>query len=141
MHRRAQRCIAQAALTNSKRPETFVKGIYPTHVKRGQGCWLWDHKGNRYLDFVCGLGTNILGYAHTQVNQAISEQMAFGASLSLSTHVELEAAEKLKEMFPFVDAVKWLKTGNEATLAALRIARAYKQKLREDRNAGEAERK
>lgn len=123
LHRRAQECIAQNALTNSKRPECFVKGVYPTHLKRGQGCWVWDHQGKRYLDFITGLGTSLLGYAHTQVNAAMVEQMAYGASLSLSTHVELEAAELLKGMFPFVDTVKFLKTGSEACAAAIRIAR------------------
>lgn len=123
MHRRALDCIAQGALTNSKRPECFVKGVMPTHLKRGQGCWLWDHKGNRYLDFINGLGANIIGYAHTQVNAAIAEQMNYGASLSLSTHVEIEVAEKLKEIFPFVDLVKFLKTGSEACSAAIKIAR------------------
>ncbi len=101
-----------------------MKGVYPSHVRRGQGCWLWDHDGKKYLDFICGLGTNIIGYAHTQVNAAIAAQAMHGASLSLSTHVELDAAEKLKEFFPFVDAVKFLKTGSEACTAALRIARA-----------------
>jgi glutamate-1-semialdehyde 2,1-aminomutase len=129
-HRRAQQCIAQAALTNSKRPETFVKGTYPTHLKRGHGCWLWDMDGKKYLDFVTGLGTNIIGYANQQVNAAINRQAEFGACLSLSTTVELEAAEKLKEFFPFVDAVKFLKTGSEACSAAVRIARAKTGRMR-----------
>lgn len=123
-HRRAQLCIAQNYLTNSKRPEALIKGVYPTHVKRGQGCHLFDHKGNKYLDFICGLGTNLLGYANPRVNLAISAQLGYGASHSLATHLEIEAAEKLKELFPFVDCVKWLKTGSDACSAAVRIARA-----------------
>ncbi len=124
LHRRAQDCIAQSYLTNSKRPESLVKGIFPTHISRGQGCFLWDHKGKKYLDFVCGLGTNLLGYANARVNAAISSQMQHGASHSLATHVEIEAAEKLKELMPFIDAVKWTKTGSDACSAAIRIARA-----------------
>lgn len=124
LHRRAQACIAQNYLTNSKRPEALIKGVYPTHVSRGQGCFLWDHKGKRYTDFITGLGTNLLGYANLRVNYAIATQMQFGASHSLATHVELDAAEKLKELFPFVDAVKWTKTGSDACSAAVRIARA-----------------
>ncbi len=123
-HRRAQDCIAQGYLTNSKRPESLVKGVFPTHVARGQGCYLWDFSGNKYLDFICGLGTNLLGYSHGRVNAAMIDQMGHGATHSFATHVELEAAEKLKEMFPFVDAVKWLKTGSEACSAAIKIARA-----------------
>lgn len=93
-------------------------------MKKGWGCWLWDHDGKKYLDFVTGLGTNIIGYANAQVNAAVAEQLNYGACLSLSTHHELEAAEMLKSLFPFVDAVKFLKTGSEACSAAIRIARA-----------------
>ncbi len=123
-HHRAQACIAQSYLTNSKRPEALVKGVYPTHVQRGQGCFLWDHNGKKYLDFITGLGTNLVGYAHPKVNAAMAAQMGLGSSHSLATHVELDAAEKLKELFPFVNAVKWTKTGSDACSAAIRIARA-----------------
>ncbi len=124
-HRRAQNCIAQNYLTNSKRPESLIKGVFPTHVSGGRGCYLFDTKGKKYLDFIAGLGTNLLGYAHTKVNAAIASQMEKGASHSLASTIELDAAEKLKELFPFVDCVKWLKTGSDACSAAVRIARAY----------------
>lgn len=124
LHRRAQDCIAQSYLTNSKRPESLVKGVFPTHVSRGLGCFLWDHQGKKYLDMICGLGTSLLGYAHPRVNAAIAAQLEKGASHSLATHVEIEAAEKLKELFTFVDAVKWTKTGSDACSAAIKIARA-----------------
>jgi glutamate-1-semialdehyde aminotransferase len=124
MHRRSQECIAQSALTNSKRVECHIKGVYPSHVARGHGGHLWDHAGRKYLDFICGLGTNILGYGDARVNAAIAAQLQHGASLSFSTHHELEAAEKVKELVPFVDAVKFLKSGSEACSAAIRIARA-----------------
>lgn len=123
-YRRAQECIAQAALTNSKRPETFVKGIFPTHVAKGYGPHLFDHTGKRYLDFICGLGTNLLGYGNERVTAAMAQQLRNGFSHSLPSHHEVEAAEKLKEMMPFVDAGKFLKTGSEACSAAVRIARA-----------------
>ena len=111
-------------MTNSKRPESLVKGVFPTHVAKGHGCYLWDHDGKKYLDFICGLGTNILGYGNERVNQAISAELRNGYSHSLATHHEIEAAEKVKELFPFIDAVKFLKTGGEACSAAIRIARA-----------------
>ncbi len=99
-------------------------GITPTHVVRGRGCHLWDAQGNKYCDFICGLGTNLLGYANERVNGAMFSQMQQGASLSLSTTLEVECAEKLKELFCFVDCVRFLKTGTEACAAAVRIARA-----------------
>lgn len=123
-YRRAQDSIAQTALTNSKRPETFVKGVYPTHIERGSGAHLWDHSGKKYLDFICGLGTNILGYGNDVVNVAISSQLRHGASHSFPTHHEVEFAEGLKALFPFCDAFKFLKSGTEACSAAIKIARA-----------------
>lgn len=123
-HRRSLNCIAQGALTNSKRPECFVKGVYPSHLQKGRGCFVWDHSGKRYVDFITGLGTNIIGYANDRVNQAMALQMFFGASLSLGTHHEIECAETVKSFFPFIDALKFLKTGTEACSAAIKIARA-----------------
>lgn len=118
--------IAQGALTNSKRPETFVKGVYPTHLTEGRGAHVWDTKGNKYVDFICGLGSNLLGYAHEEITGAIQDQARKGATLSLGTELEVKGAERVKELFPFVDRVKFLKTGSDACSAALRIARSYR---------------
>jgi len=124
-HRRAQDCIAQGALTNSKRPEALMLGAYPTHVTRGEGCYLFDSRGTRYIDFICGLGTNILGYGNARIMRPVDERLRDGSSHSLPTTQEVRTAEKLKELFPFVDAWKFLKTGSEACAAAVRIARAH----------------
>lgn len=123
-HRRAQASIAQGALTNSKRPECLVFGVYPTHMKRGNGCFLWDTSGKRYVDYICGLGTNILGYGEEETSAAVAFQARQGASLSLGSEIEVVAAEKIKEIFPFVDLVRFLKSGSEACTAAVKIARA-----------------
>jgi len=122
---RADAAIAHGALTNSKRPECFVKGVYPAHMAKGKGCYLWDHDNKRYIDFVCGLGSNLLGYAHEEITQAIVRQAQLGTTLSLGTDMEVETAEKVKELFPFIEKVRFLKTGSEACSAAIRIARAY----------------
>lgn len=122
---RANRSIAHGALTNSKRPASFVDGVYPTHVTKGEGCFLWDPSGKRYFDFIGGLGSCILGYGNQAVIAAAVEGLNRGATLSLGTTAEVETAEKLKEIIPFVDHVRFLKTGSEACSAALRIARAY----------------
>jgi glutamate-1-semialdehyde aminotransferase len=124
-HHRAQDCIAQGYLTNSKRPESLVKGIYPTHVSYGNRCYLYDPAGKKHMDFICGLGTNILGYGHPTVAEAISKQALRGASLSLATTLELDAAELLKQMFVFADCWKFTKSGTEACAAAIKIARAH----------------
>lgn len=124
-HKRAQDCIAQGALTNSKNPNSFVFGCYPTHLKRGQGCFVWDIQGRKYIDYICGLGANLTGYANTKISAAISRELNNGISLSLSSTLEVEYAEQLKQIFPFCHQFKFLKTGSEAAIAALRIARAF----------------
>lgn len=123
--RRANQSIASGALTNSKRPQSFVKGVYPTHLLRGQGCSVWDTRNNQYIDFICGLGTNLLGYSNIEVTQAICAQALRGSVLSLGTVLEVETAEKVKEIFPFVDRVRFLKTGSDACNASLKIARSF----------------
>src|SRR3990167_8178246 len=124
-HHRAQKCIAQGYLTNSKRPESLIKGIYPTHVKGGLGCYLYDENNKKYLDFIGGLGTNLIGYGHAQIAQVVAETARMGPSLSLPTTYELDTAEMIKNYFPFVDKVKFFKSGSEACSAAMRIARTY----------------
>lgn len=122
---RSQLAIAHGALTNSKRPECLVKGVYPTHLTRGFGAFVWDTKGNQYIDFICGLGSSILGYANPEVNQAVMDQMTKGFTLSLGTEIEVRTAEKVKEIFPWIERVRFLKTGSDACNAATRIARAW----------------
>lgn len=121
---RQNNTIAQGALTNSKRPECFIKGVFPTHLSRASGVHIWDTKGNRFIDFTSALGTNVVGYANEEVNNAIIEAIRKGTSLPLATELEVETAEKIKEIFPFVERLRFLKTGSEACSVAIRIARA-----------------
>lgn len=124
-HRRALDSIHGGALTNSKRAESFVKGVYPTHFESGNGCFLFTPQKEKYIDFICALGTNLFGYANPQITAAVQKQITKGAVLSFGTTLEVECAEKAKELFPFVEKVRFLKTGTEACLAAIRIARSH----------------
>lgn len=121
---RAQDCIAQGALTNSKRPECFVKGVYQTHASQAKGAFIHDVSGKRLVDFICGLGSSILGYGNQPVAEAIYQQATRGITMSLSSELEIELAEKIKEVIPWVQKMKFLKTGSEACSAAIKIARA-----------------
>lgn len=97
----------------------------------GRGCYLWDLDGRKYADYICGLGTNLVGYGHPAISRdltdylRVSNDRSGGLCLSLSSVEEVETAERLKELFPFIDTLKFLKTGTEACNAALRIARTY----------------
>ena len=121
---RADSCIAQGALTNSKHRNMLIRGVYPTHVSRGHGCYLYDTDEIKYLDYICGLGANFLGYGAEKVNKAIVTALYGGYSHSLPTTQEVITAEKLKEIFPFVDRWKFLKSGSEACAASIKFARA-----------------
>lgn len=122
--KRAQKCIAQGALTNSKHPDSHVYGVYPTHASGGQGSLLFA-EGKPYVDYICALGANFLGYANPIIHEALVEEMQKGFSHSLPTTYELDTAEKLKEVFFFIDKWKFLKSGTQACAAAIKIARTY----------------
>lgn len=127
-HERAKNFIAHGALTNSKRPQCFVEGVYPTHLTRGYKCYVHDSSGHKYIDFIGALGTAWFGYGNPKLAQLVSSAYTTGANLSLSSTLEVEVAEKFCSIFK-LDLLRFCKTGTEACIAALRIARAYKQSL------------
>ena len=124
-YRRANASISQGALTNSKRVETLIKGVTPTHVTHGEGPYLYAVDNRRYLDFCCANGTNLFGYGHPSIRAAIESQLKRGWLYSLGSTMEVECAELVKDRIPFVRKVRFLKTGSEACNAAVRIARAH----------------
>lgn len=121
---RSQDAIAQNALTNSKRPESFIRGIYQTHVISAQGPFVKDVSNHALFDFICGMGSMLIGHGNHQIATAIYSRAVQGITLSLSSTMEVELAEKIKEIIPFVQKMKFLKTGTEACMAAVKIARA-----------------
>lgn len=125
LYRRAHESIAQGSLTNSKRVECMIKGVTPTHVIRGQGAFLFDAQGKKYIDYICALGTNLFGYANPHILKAMTEVMGDGWLYSMGSRAEIETAETLKNYLPFVGKVRFLKTGTEACMCSLRIARAH----------------
>lgn len=129
---RANRVLAQRGSpgTNSKRATQFINGVYPTHISGGHGCYLYDPWGNRYVDFICGLGAISLGYGNNRVNEAVRKALEGGISHSLPSTLEVETAEKLQLLVPDMERMRFLKTGNEASAAAIRIARAYTGKAK-----------
>ena len=126
--KRSVLALAQGCLTNSKHPKCFVDGVYPTTLVRSQGCYTWDVDGNRYIDFICSLGVNLIGAGNETIKKEIALQLDKGTVFSLGSKLELEFAEKIKEYFPYIEKVKVLKSGSEGCAAAVRIARAYTKK-------------
>lgn len=124
---RQQTTIAQGALTNSKHPKMHVFGAYPTHCDalKNYECYLYGNDGVKYIDFICGLGTNLLGYGNEYIARHVAPYLRHAQSPSLPTALEIQAVEELRTMLPMAERVKWLKTGTDACNAALKIARAF----------------
>ncbi|NOX63281.1 MAG: aspartate aminotransferase family protein [Chloroflexi bacterium] len=93
-------------------------------IRRGEGAYVWDMDDKRYIDYRLGFGPIILGHAHPQVVQAVQEAITQGVVFAWTTPLEIEVAERLCRMTG-VDKVRLTNTGSEATMHALRIARAY----------------
>ena len=121
---RADRSVSQFTGTNSKHHTALIDGLYRTHCNGGHASYLYCADTNRrYLDYICGLGTNLMGYGNDKISQHLQKYLFTGFSHSIPNLLEVEASEKLKEIFPFVDLFKFLKTGSEACSAAVKIAR------------------
>lgn len=97
----------------------------PIFMKKGDGCHLWDEDGNKYLDFNCSWGPLILGHNHPSVYNSIVEALQKGASFGAPTMLENELAELILSRNPFIDKIRFVSSGTEAVMSALRLARGY----------------
>src|SRR3712207_1449508 len=100
-------------------------GGTPRFVERAEGAYLYDVDGNRYIDYVLSWGPMILGHARPKVIEAIVQQAARGTSYGAPTELETELARLVREMVPSVEMVRFVNSGTEATMSALRLARAF----------------
>ena len=99
-------------------------GGTPLFIERGEGPYIWDVDGNRYVDYVLSWGPLILGHAHPRVVQAVQEAAARGTSFGAPTEAEIALAEQVVLLIPSVEMVRFVNSGTEATMSALRLARA-----------------
>jgi glutamate-1-semialdehyde 2,1-aminomutase len=100
-------------------------GGAPLIIDHGAGPYIWDVDGNRYIDLLMSWGANILGHAHPAITAAVSEAAARGTGYGLSTRTELEIAELVKDAFPSIELVRFVNSGTEAVMSALRVARGF----------------
>ena len=98
---------------------------FPVYMTHGSGPLKWDLDGNEYIDYVSGHGALILGHAHPSIVSAVSEQVARGTHLGAGTEEELRWGKAIKALMPSVEKLRFHSSGTEATLMALRLARAY----------------
>ena len=109
----------------SKRPEMFLPEKWPSYFSKAKGCKIWDLDGRELIDMsIMGIGTNILGYGNDEVDEAVREIVSSGNMSTLNCPEEVELAERLVELHPWADMVKFTRSGGEANALAIRIARS-----------------
>ncbi len=100
-------------------------GCDPRFIAKAKGSKIWDVDGNEYIDFICSWGPMILGHNHPAVKEAITKAMEHGTSFGAPCALEVELAEMVVDALPSVDMARFVSSGTEATMSALRLARGY----------------
>src|ERR1700687_321618 len=120
---RSQRSLVEGVNSPSRGAVVFSPG--PIFLERGQGSRVWDADGNEYIDFMMSFGALIQGHAHPKLVEVVSQTTALGSHFAAATSAEVEAAERLCRMVPSAEVVRFTNSGSEATMLALRLARAH----------------
>ncbi len=105
-------------------------GGTPLFFQRGQGAYVWDADGKRYIDYVGSWGPMIVGHCHPEVVKAVQDAAAQGLGFGAPTATELEMAETLCRLLPSLEMVRLVSSGTEATMTAIRVARGYTKRSR-----------
>lgn len=129
LYRKAKLRIPGGTQLFSKRPELFLPEQWPSYYSKAKGAEVWDIDGNKYIDMsYMGLGTCILGYADSDVDNAVRTAIDSGSMCTLNCSEEIELADLLCELHPWAEMVRYARTGGEAMAIAVRIARARTKK-------------
>ncbi len=120
---RAVKCLSGGV--NSPVRAFKAVGGTPIYMERGKGAYIYDVDGNRYLDFCCSWGPLILGHAHPVVVEAVSKAAAKGTSFGTVHESEILLAEKIKQLCPHIEILRFVSSGTEAVMSAIRLARAF----------------
>lgn len=130
IYENALKSIPMGTSTFSKNPNLFVIGASPLYIQSAKGCRVIDVDGNEFIDYSMALGPVVLGYANDEVNDAAKKGIDDGLIFTLSCHEESILAEKLIELIPCAEKVRFAKNGSDVCEAAVRLARAYTNKLK-----------
>jgi glutamate-1-semialdehyde 2,1-aminomutase len=125
LYNRALGLIPSVTQTLAKGPTQWINGVAPKYLVKGKGSHVWDVDGNEYIDYMMGVGPLSLGYAYPKVDKAIRKQLEDGITFSMMHPLEVEVAEMMRDIIPNAEAVRYSKTGADATSAAVRLSRAY----------------
>jgi glutamate-1-semialdehyde 2,1-aminomutase len=122
-YERAKKSLIEGVNSPSRGAAVYSPG--PVVLERGRGSHVWDLDGNEYVDFMMSFGALIQGHAHPKIVEVVSRTVADGSHFAAATPAEAEAAERFIRMVPTAEAVRFTNTGTEATMLALRLARAH----------------
>ena len=100
-------------------------GDHPVFIERGEGAYLYDVDGNKYVDYICSWGPLLLGHQPEAVSKAVMTALTKGSTYGAPTGIEVEMAKKIVDAVPSVEMVRMVSSGTEATMSALRLARGY----------------
>lgn len=124
-YRKASKIIPWATQTNAKRLRNEWGEWMPPFLKKASGCRVWDLDDREYIDYRCALGPIILGYQYPEVDNAVRNQMKNGVLYSMASPLELETAEAIIQNVPWIDQIRFMKTGADACTACTRLARVH----------------
>ena len=116
---------ATASIPGGSTRTTIFNAPYPPYMARGEGLCTWDVDGNGYRDFLGNYTSLILGHAHPDVVAAVQAQVRCGSAFAAPTEVEVELAEEIRRRLPSVERIRFTNSGTEATMFAIRAARAF----------------
>src|SRR3989442_9072949 len=129
LYRRAKKRIPGGTQLLSKRPEMFLPEQWPSYFTKARGVEVTDVDGNTYIDMsMMAIGACVLGYADPDVDAAVKAAIDAGSATTLNAPEEVELAELLCELHPWAGMVRYARSGGEAMMLAVRIARAHSRK-------------
>ncbi|WP_156321288.1 aminotransferase class III-fold pyridoxal phosphate-dependent enzyme, partial [Bacillus sp. JCM 19041] len=128
MHYREAKNLIVGGVNSPSRAYKGVGGGTPVFMERGEGAYLFDVDGNRYIDYLAAYGPIITGHAHPVITQAIQDQAAKGVLYGTPTRLENEFAEALTEAIPSLEKVRFVNSGTEAVMTTIRVSSVHRQR-------------
>src|SRR3989442_12827824 len=122
LYEEAKKLLPSGASSNVR---VYAHEPFPISFQRGQGSRVWDVDKNQYVDLLSSYGAVVLGHSHPSILNAINAQIRNGTMLGTTTELEVEVAKKIQSAVPCAEMVSFTNTGTEATMEAIRIARAF----------------
>ncbi len=111
----------------SKRAEAFLPDFWPTYYTKTKDCFVWDKDGNKYIDMIFAVGTNVLGYNNSKLEKDVIRAVKKGNMSTLNSYEEVQLTEELLKIDKWAGMVKYARTGAEANSIAIRIAKSFQK--------------